>query len=148
MTEHLTVVNHPLVQHKLTLMRDKSTSTNSFRQLLREISLLLAYEITLAFVVLFTIGGFSGLMLAIAPADFQYHDTYFVVAHFHYVLVPGSIFAIMAAAYFWLPKWTGHMYSRMHQNPQRRRQHASRSKEAPTASRPIAVRGTLRTSRR
>jgi uracil phosphoribosyltransferase len=46
MTDHLTVVNHPLVQHKLTLMRDKATSTNSFRQLLREISLLLAYEIT------------------------------------------------------------------------------------------------------
>ncbi|GGK85020.1 cytochrome c oxidase subunit I [Amphritea balenae] len=65
----------------------------------------------LAFVVLFTIGGFSGLMLAIAPADFQYHDTYFVVAHFHYVLVPGSIFSIMAAAYYWLPKWTGHMYN-------------------------------------
>jgi cytochrome c oxidase subunit 1 len=63
----------------------------------------------IAFVVLFTIGGFSGLMLAIAPADFQYHDTYFVVAHFHYVLVPGAIFAIMAAAYYWLPKWTGHM---------------------------------------
>ncbi len=63
-----------------------------------------------AFVVLFTIGGFSGLMLAIAPADFQYHDTYFVVAHFHYVLVPGAIFAIFAACYYWLPKWTGHMY--------------------------------------
>ncbi|MFC6671014.1 cytochrome c oxidase subunit I [Marinobacterium aestuariivivens] len=63
----------------------------------------------LAFVVLFTIGGFSGLMLAIAPADFQYHDTYFVVAHFHYVLVPGAIFSIMAATYYWLPKWTGHM---------------------------------------
>lgn len=46
MTEHLTVVNHPLVQHKLSLMRDKDTSTNSFRQLLREISLLLAYEVT------------------------------------------------------------------------------------------------------
>lgn len=46
MTEHLTVVQHPLVQHKLTLMRDKDTSTKSFRQLLREISLLLAYEIT------------------------------------------------------------------------------------------------------
>lgn len=65
----------------------------------------------LAFIVLFTIGGFSGLMLAITPADFQYHDTYFVVAHFHYVLVPGSIFAIIAAVYYWLPKWTGHMYS-------------------------------------
>jgi len=46
MTDHLTVVQHPLVQHKLTLMRDKDTSTKSFRQLLREISLLLAYEIT------------------------------------------------------------------------------------------------------
>jgi cytochrome c oxidase subunit 1 len=64
----------------------------------------------LAFLFLFTIGGFSGLMLAIAPADFQYQDTYFVVAHFHYVLVPGSIFTIIAAVYYWLPKWTGHMY--------------------------------------
>jgi cytochrome c oxidase subunit 1 len=64
----------------------------------------------LGFVILFTIGGFSGLMLAIAPADFQYHDTYFVVAHFHYVLVPGSVYAIVAAVYYWLPKWTGHMY--------------------------------------
>jgi cytochrome c oxidase subunit 1 len=64
----------------------------------------------IAFVILFTIGGFSGLMLSIVPADFQYHDTYFVVAHFHYVLVPGSIFSIMAAAYYWLPKWTGNMY--------------------------------------
>ena len=64
----------------------------------------------IAFLFLFTIGGFSGLMLAIAPADLQYHDTYFVVAHFHYVLVPGAVFAIMAAVYYWLPKWTGHMY--------------------------------------
>lgn len=65
---------------------------------------------SIAFVILFTIGGFSGLMLAIAPADFQYHDTYFVVAHFHYVLVPGAIFGIMAAVYYWLPKWCGNMY--------------------------------------
>ena len=64
----------------------------------------------ISFVVLFTIGGFSGLMLSIVPADFQYHDTYFVVAHFHYVLVPGSIFSIMAAVYYWIPKWTGNMY--------------------------------------
>ena len=65
----------------------------------------------IAFLFLFTIGGFSGLMLAIAPADFQYQDTYFVVAHFHYVLVTGAIFAIMAGVYYWLPKWTGHMYN-------------------------------------
>jgi cytochrome c oxidase subunit 1 len=65
----------------------------------------------IAFIVLFTIGGFSGLMLAITPADFQYHDTYFVVAHFHYVLVSGAVFSIMAAAYYWLPKWTGHMFN-------------------------------------
>ena len=65
----------------------------------------------LGFIVMFSIGGFSGLMLALAPVDFQYHDTYFVVAHFHYVLVPGSIFAIIAAVYYWLPKWCGNMYS-------------------------------------
>jgi cytochrome c oxidase subunit I len=65
----------------------------------------------LAFLFLFTIGGFSGLMLAIVPADYQYQDTYFVVAHFHYVLVPGSVFAIMGAVYYWLPKWTGKMYN-------------------------------------
>ena len=65
----------------------------------------------ISFVILFTIGGFSGLMLAITPADFQYHDTYFVVAHFHYVLVPGAIFAIIAGVYYWIPKWTGNMYN-------------------------------------
>ena len=50
-------------------------------------------------------------MLAIVPADYQYQDTYFVVAHFHYVLVPGAIFGIMAGVYYWLPKWTGKMYN-------------------------------------
>jgi len=63
-----------------------------------------------AFVVLFTIGGFSGLMMSLAPVDYQYHDTYFIVAHFHYVLVPGAVFALMAGAYYWLPKWSGNMY--------------------------------------
>jgi len=64
----------------------------------------------IAFVMLFTIGGFSGLMMAMTPVDFQYHDTYFIVAHFHYTLVTGSVFALFAAVYYWLPKWTGHMY--------------------------------------
>jgi len=64
----------------------------------------------IAFVFLFTIGGFTGLMMGVAPADMQYHDTYFIVAHFHYVLVTGALFSIIAAAYYWLPKWTGHMY--------------------------------------
>jgi len=66
---------------------------------------------SLAFIFLFTIGGFTGLMMGITPVDFQYHDTYFIVAHFHYVLVPGAIFAVMGGIYYWLPKWTGHMYN-------------------------------------
>jgi cytochrome c oxidase subunit 1 len=65
----------------------------------------------IAFIILFTMGGFTGLMLSIAPADFQYHDSYFVVAHFHYVMVAGSLMAIFGGVYYWLPKWCGHMYS-------------------------------------
>jgi len=65
----------------------------------------------IGFVILFTIGGFSGLSLALVPADFQYQDTYFVVAHFHYVLVTGALFAIIGAIYYWWPKWTGRMYN-------------------------------------
>ena len=65
----------------------------------------------IGFIILFTIGGFTGLMLAIAPSDFQYHDSYFVVAHFHYVMVAGAVFSMSAAIYYWLPKWCGKMYS-------------------------------------
>jgi cytochrome c oxidase subunit 1 len=65
----------------------------------------------IAFVFLFTVGGFTGLMLAIAPVDFQYHDSYFVVAHFHYTMVAGAIFSMSASIYYWLPKWTGKMYN-------------------------------------
>jgi cytochrome c oxidase subunit 1 len=65
---------------------------------------------SIGFVALFTIGGFTGLVCAITPVDIQIQDTYYVVAHFHYVLVSGALFAIFAGVYFWLPKWTGHMY--------------------------------------
>jgi len=63
----------------------------------------------IAFVFQFVIGGISGVMTAAVPFDFQAHDTYFVVAHLHYVLVGGSAFAVFAALYYWYPKITGRM---------------------------------------
>lgn len=65
----------------------------------------------IGFLVLFTIGGLTGIVLSIAPIDIQLHDSYYVVAHFHYVMVAGSLFALFAAAYFWLPKYVGRMYN-------------------------------------
>jgi len=63
-----------------------------------------------AIILMFTFGGLSGVMLAVVPADMQYHDSMFVVAHFHYVLMPGAVFGLFAGVFYWLPKWTGHMY--------------------------------------
>jgi len=65
----------------------------------------------IAIILMFSFAGVTGVMLAVVPADLQYHDTYFVVAHFHYALIPGSVFGLYAGVFYWLPKWTGHMYN-------------------------------------
>ncbi|MGF2615268.1 cytochrome aa3 quinol oxidase subunit I [Rossellomorea vietnamensis] len=63
----------------------------------------------LAFIPTFTIGGVTGVMLAMGAADYQYHNTLFLVAHFHYVLIPGVVYAVFAGLYYWWPKMFGHM---------------------------------------
>ena len=63
----------------------------------------------LGFISLFIIGGLSGVSHAVAPSDFQQQDTYYIVAHIHYVLFGGSIFGILAGIYYWFPKLTGRM---------------------------------------
>jgi len=65
----------------------------------------------IGYIVLFGLGGLTGLVLADAVADQQYHNTYFLVAHFHYTLFGGPIMGVIAAAYFYLPKITGRMYN-------------------------------------
>jgi cytochrome c oxidase subunit 1 len=66
----------------------------------------------LSFVWLFTIGGLSGLLLGGLSTDVQLHDTYFVVAHFHYIIFGGTGMGIFAALYYWFPKMTGRMYAK------------------------------------
>jgi cytochrome c oxidase subunit 1 len=65
----------------------------------------------IGFIVIFVLGGLSGVMVASVPIDTQVHDTYFVVAHFHYVLIGGAVFPLIGAVYYWFPKITGRMLS-------------------------------------
>jgi len=65
----------------------------------------------LGFLFQFLCAGLTGVMLAIAPFDWQLSDSYFVVAHFHYVLIGGLLFTVFAAIYYWFPKATGRMLS-------------------------------------
>ncbi|MCP3673315.1 MAG: cytochrome c oxidase subunit I [Gammaproteobacteria bacterium] len=64
----------------------------------------------ISIILMFSFAGTTGVMLAVVPADMQYHDSMFVVAHFHYALIPGSLLGLYAAIFYWLPKWTGNMY--------------------------------------
>jgi cytochrome c oxidase subunit 1 len=64
----------------------------------------------MGFITMFTLGGISGIMLAAIPVDIHTSDSYFVVAHIHYVLFGGSIFTVFAGVYYWFPKMTGKMY--------------------------------------
>jgi cytochrome c oxidase subunit 1 len=63
----------------------------------------------LAFLPMFGIGGLTGLPLGLASADIPLHDTYYVIGHFHYVVAPGTIFALLGGIYYWYPKATGRM---------------------------------------
>ena len=65
----------------------------------------------IGFIITFVIGGLTGVMVASVPFDTQVHDTYFVVAHFHYVLIGGAVFPLLGAVYYWYPKFTGRMMS-------------------------------------
>ena len=64
----------------------------------------------LGFIGLFTFGGLSGIMVALFPFDFQAHDSYFIVAHLHYVLFGGTVFGVLGGTHYWFPKITGRMY--------------------------------------
>jgi len=65
----------------------------------------------LGFIGLFTMGGLSGIILAVFPVDYQAQDSYYVVAHLHYVLFGGTVFGVFAGVYYWFPKMTGRMYN-------------------------------------
>ena len=94
---------HPERRADLLLARDDSgTAVRCFKTPLLFV---------LGFFFIFVAGGLTGIMLASVPIDSQVHDTYFVVAHFHYVLIGGAVFPLLGAVYYWFPKITGRLMS-------------------------------------
>lgn len=67
----------------------------------------------MGFIFVFVVGGLTGVTLAMAPLNVALHGTYYIIAHFHYVMVAGSLFSIFAGWYYWVPKWTGYMYNEL-----------------------------------
>ena len=105
---HGHATGHPALQHQFqTLQQQKEAATlykgaNSW-----ETPMLYAY----GFLGLFTIGGTTGIVLATLGTDVHLHDTYFVVAHFHYIMVGGAIMGYLGGLHYWWPKITGRLYS-------------------------------------
>ena len=103
-----TIQNNPSIRSALgpdgsNVVRGESTSMSEHDASRRATPMLFA----IGFVAMFTIGGISGVTHAVVPSDWQQTDTYYIVAHLHYVLFGGSVFGLFAGMYYWYPKLTG-----------------------------------------
>jgi cytochrome c oxidase subunit 1 len=116
---HMYTVGLPLVAQGLFMMTTMAVAVPTGVKMFNWIATLwggyLDFKAPLLFAIgfltMFLIGGLSGVANAVVPVDWQLHDTYWVVAHLHYVLFGGSTFAVFAGLYYWFPKLTGRLYS-------------------------------------